>query len=191
MLAVAREWHAEESAAPIEYIEASATSIPLPDASFDIAYCQQGLQHIADPLAALREMRRLLRSGGRLGVAAWIKSPFSLFREVVDRLAGPPTGIQSSGFGRDAAELRKALESTGFADVVIHSRELTSILEGGVPQALQVARATSASVGMRNLAPAQQQAIEQAIAEELAPFTREGKVELRSVTNIASARAAS
>jgi SAM-dependent methyltransferase len=188
MLAVARAWQAEQGAAPIEYLEASALSIPLPDASFDIAYCQQGLQHIADPLAALREMRRLLRSGGRVGVAAWIKSPFSLFREVVDRVAGPATGIQSSGFGRVAAELSAALESSGFADVVIKSRELTAVLEGGIPQALEVAKATSASVGMRNLSPAQRQVIEDAIAEELAPLTQNGKVQLRSISNIASAR---
>ena len=38
-----------------------------PDASFDRAYCQQGLQHMSDPAAALAEIRRILKPGGRLG----------------------------------------------------------------------------------------------------------------------------
>jgi len=69
MLSVGRSWPAEAGAAPIEYLESSASSMPLPDASFDVVYCQQGMQHMSDPLAALREMGRLLKPGGRLGLA--------------------------------------------------------------------------------------------------------------------------
>src|SRR6516162_597115 len=69
MLAVGRDWPPRAGAAPIEYVEAPATQMPLPEQSFDVAYCQQGLQHMSDPRAALLEMRRLLRPGGRMGVA--------------------------------------------------------------------------------------------------------------------------
>ena len=95
MLRIARAWPAEPGAAPIEYIESSAMSMPLPDATFDVAYCQQGLQHMSDPFAALREMRRLLKVDGRIGVATWSRSPFGLFREVVAQLGYPAHGVQS------------------------------------------------------------------------------------------------
>jgi SAM-dependent methyltransferase len=112
MLAIARAWGPEPGAAPIEYIQASASAMPIPDATFDVAYCQQGLQHMSDPMAALRQIRRTLKAGGRLGVAIWAQSPFGLFREVV--AASGVTGDggpQPSDFGRDPAALAAALRS--------------------------------------------------------------------------------
>ena len=59
------------SDAPITWREASATDMPLVEATYDIAYCQLGLQFFPDRSAALREMYRVLVSGGRLGVMVW------------------------------------------------------------------------------------------------------------------------
>ena len=58
MLAVARS--ATPPGLPIEWHEASAEAMPLPDASFDVVLCQMGLQFMPDRRAALREMRRVL-----------------------------------------------------------------------------------------------------------------------------------
>lgn len=46
--------------------EGSATSLPLPDRSFDRALCVQVLGHVADVPAALAEIHRVLRPGGRV-----------------------------------------------------------------------------------------------------------------------------
>lgn len=45
-----------------------AISLPVPDASFDGAVCVQVLEYVADTLAALRELYRALRPGGRVVV---------------------------------------------------------------------------------------------------------------------------
>ena len=188
MLAIARDWPPEPGAAPIEYLESTATTMPVPDAAFDVAYCQQGLQHMSDPLAALREMRRALRPSGRLGLALWVRSPFGLFRDVVNSLGVASDGPQPSDFGRDADKLAVALRDAGFDHVQVHQRELEAVLEGGIPQALEVASATSASVAMVDASDEQSARIREAIADALAPFTKADGVHLTSVANIASAR---
>ena len=43
-----------------------ADRLPLPDNSFEVVTCQTVLMHLAQPLAALREMLRILRPGGLL-----------------------------------------------------------------------------------------------------------------------------
>ncbi|KAF9051196.1 UbiE family methyltransferase [Hymenopellis radicata] len=46
----------------------SATSIPFPDDTFDVTHAHQVLQHLTDPVAALREMRRVTKPGGIVAV---------------------------------------------------------------------------------------------------------------------------
>jgi SAM-dependent methyltransferase len=43
-----------------------ASALPLSDASVDVAVCSEVLEHLFDPLAAVREIRRVLQSGGTL-----------------------------------------------------------------------------------------------------------------------------
>ena len=71
MLAVARSQPAESGSAPITYQEGSALELPLADGSFDCAVCHQGFQFFPDRVAAIRELRRVLRSGGRAAIACW------------------------------------------------------------------------------------------------------------------------
>jgi SAM-dependent methyltransferase len=50
----------------VELRQADAASLPVEDASFDAALCVQVLEYLRDPTAALAEMHRALRPGGRV-----------------------------------------------------------------------------------------------------------------------------
>jgi len=45
--------------------------LPFPDGVFDAAVANFVLNHVGDPEAAVREMRRVVRPGGRLAVTIW------------------------------------------------------------------------------------------------------------------------
>lgn len=52
--------------AAIEWVQGDATKLDFAKGSFDIVACQQGLQFFPDRAAALAEVKRVLRPGGRL-----------------------------------------------------------------------------------------------------------------------------
>lgn len=66
MLAVAEAGRAEARFPQVEFREASVEVLPFPDASFDVALSNGVLNLIPDKPAALREIFRVLRLGGRL-----------------------------------------------------------------------------------------------------------------------------
>jgi demethylmenaquinone methyltransferase/2-methoxy-6-polyprenyl-1,4-benzoquinol methylase len=50
----------------IQWLCGDAMSLPIPDRSADVASIAFGIRNVADPAAAVREFRRILRPGGRL-----------------------------------------------------------------------------------------------------------------------------
>ena len=81
----------------VDWHQGHAEALPFADGSFDAVVSQFGLMFFGDRVAALREMTRVLRPGGRLAVAVW------------DRLAGSP------GYAA-LAELLQRLFGSAIAD---------------------------------------------------------------------------
>lgn len=52
----------------VRIVRGDATTLPFPDASFDVATIAFGIRNVVDPLAACRELSRVLRAGGRLAI---------------------------------------------------------------------------------------------------------------------------
>jgi ubiquinone/menaquinone biosynthesis C-methylase UbiE len=71
MLELAHSKSSIDASAPIDYLECPANALGVPDDAFDLVTCQQGLQFFPNRDAALAEMRRVLRPGGKLGIAVW------------------------------------------------------------------------------------------------------------------------
>jgi ubiquinone/menaquinone biosynthesis C-methylase UbiE len=73
----------------VEWIEASGLQIPLPDGFFDAIFANMYLHHTPDPSAALIEMVRTLKPGGRLVVTDLDQHSQSWMREAMaDRWLG-------------------------------------------------------------------------------------------------------
>ena len=127
MLAVAR------SATPphlsIDWIEADAQAMPLPDGAFDVVLCQMGLQFMPGKPEALREMRRVLRTGGRAAIGVPGPKPplFTILAEALARHIGP----QAAAFAErvfclhDVDQLSALLEGAGFRNVHAEARPRT------------------------------------------------------------------
>lgn len=64
----ARRDAAARGAGACEFLVADVYRLPFADAAFDVVFAHQLLQHLADPVEALRESARVLRPGGIIAV---------------------------------------------------------------------------------------------------------------------------
>lgn len=71
MVESARHRAVADGVANVRFERMSADRLELADASFDVALCALGLMYVPEPAQALREMRRVLRPGGRMAAAVW------------------------------------------------------------------------------------------------------------------------
>jgi len=71
MVETAARAAAAQNQGNVQFERADAEVLPFANARFDVALCGLGLMYVPDPIAALREMRRVLRPRGRAAVAVW------------------------------------------------------------------------------------------------------------------------
>lgn len=128
MLAVGRRREPD-----LPFVAGDALRLPFADASFDAVTISFGLRNTADPLAALAEMARVTRPGGRLVVCEFSHPWFGPFRTIYSRyLMGALPGIarrassnpdayvylaESIRAWPDQAELARMMTAAGWRDV--------------------------------------------------------------------------
>ncbi|WP_233267078.1 class I SAM-dependent methyltransferase [Tomitella fengzijianii] len=99
--------------------------LDLPDDSFDVVHAHQVLQHVGDPVQALREMRRVCRPGGVVAVRDADYAGFTWFPQIpeLDRwLELYRRAAWANGGEPDAGRRLPAWErAAGFAEVEVSS----------------------------------------------------------------------
>ena len=122
MLAVARSL--DDS---IDWHQAGAEAMPLPDDSFDVVLCQLSLQFMEDKPAALKEMHRVLEPGGRfiLNLPGPAGPVFSRLAGAMERHIGAEAAdfVMQVFSLNDPDELRPLLRDAGFLQVVVKTAE--------------------------------------------------------------------
>jgi demethylmenaquinone methyltransferase / 2-methoxy-6-polyprenyl-1,4-benzoquinol methylase len=84
----------------VSFVAGDALALPLRDSSFDAVTISFGLRNVADPDAALRELLRVTRPGGRLVVCEFSHLPARpadlLYQRYLDRVLPPVARLVSS-----------------------------------------------------------------------------------------------
>lgn len=103
--------------------------LPLADATADVATANFVINHVGDPRAALAELRRVLRPGGRIGVTIWPQPPTPLHQlwsrvaEAAQLASNPARLAPDKDFDRDPAGLAGLLTEAGFTDATCRVEE--------------------------------------------------------------------
>lgn len=87
---------ARAEALNVQFQVADAEALPFADGIFDVALSTYGVMFTADHKRAAAEMLRVVRSGGRIGMANWTPAGFigRLFKVIGAHLP-PPAGLKS------------------------------------------------------------------------------------------------
>jgi len=121
LLERARE-RAEAERLDIEFVEADAQDLPFEDSSFDVAMSIFGAMFAPDQEKAAAELLRVVKPGGRIGMANWTPdgSVGKMFK-TISKHAPPPPGIESPLLWGTEERLRE-LFGDGIADLQAERR---------------------------------------------------------------------
>lgn len=116
LLEIARR-RAEAEDLVVELAEADAEHLPYEDASFDVVLSAIGVMFAADHDAAARELVRVTRPGGRIGIASWTPEGFvgGILRTVGAHVSPPPGAQPATRWGTE--EVVAGLLGDGVSDV--------------------------------------------------------------------------
>jgi ubiquinone/menaquinone biosynthesis C-methylase UbiE len=190
MLAVARS--AAPPGQPIEWHEASAEGMPLPDKSFDVVLCQMGLQFMPDKQAALREMRRVMVDDGRLilNMPGPTPKPFTVMEEAFARHVGKEAaGFVSQVFSlHDTAEIQALVNGAGFHEVSVQSEAKTLRLPAPEDFLWQYVHSTPLAGAVGSVDDKLRGSLERDIVSKWEEFVEDGALMLKVRVVVATAR---
>jgi SAM-dependent methyltransferase len=198
MVELARERAAEQGIENVEFKQLQLEWIDLPAASVDAVLCRWGLMLVVDPAAAAREIRRVLRPGGRVALAVWDVAERNPWATIPSRAlvelshAEPPDPNQPGPFALGSpGKLRDLLDSAGFLEVMVETVEVERKFEDA-DEFLAETRDLSmmfAAAWVRLTAPDRSK-VADAIASSLAPYRSEdGSLVLPGRSLVATASA--
>ncbi len=108
---------AAEAGVEIEWVEGDAEQLPFEDASFDLVLSTFGCMFAPNHAVAAQEMARVLRPGGKIGIAAWTPEGGigQFFRAISAHAPPPPDGFQPPPLWGDREHVGNLFADTGVA----------------------------------------------------------------------------
>jgi ubiquinone/menaquinone biosynthesis C-methylase UbiE len=182
------------SGATVDWLQASALEIPLPDAAFDVVLCQHGLQQFPNRPAALHEMRRVLRPGGQLALCVWSSIERNPGMAALAAALQRHVGAEAAANRRapfalgDPVQLRAFVENAGFRDVDVHT--MVEPARFPSPEALvayQLGATPLSTLGA--VTEEAQQAVARDVLAALQPYLHGGQLAVPMEAHFALARA--
>ena len=132
MLAFGRERAAAADVGNVEFLEADASSLEFPYASFDAAVSRWGIIFEPDAEAAAARIRGFLKPGARMAISSWgepdevpfLSIPMRTTRERLG-VPPPPAGTPGPLSRPTPAAIAGLLEGGGFSKVAVERDEVT------------------------------------------------------------------
>ena len=123
----------QTKAVNVTYGQADAQALPFEDSAFDAVVCQFGFMFFPDKAAALAQVRRVLKPGGKFLFNVWDRLEANEFPHVTVTALNalypdsPPQFLSRTPYGfNDKAVLEKLVREAGFARVEIETMAKTS-----------------------------------------------------------------
>jgi SAM-dependent methyltransferase len=114
LFARARE-RADDAGVDVDWVEGDAEALPFADESFDVVLSTFGCMFAPRHEVTARELARVVRPGGRLGVVAWTPEGFvgDFFRSLGAHLPPPPDFAAPPTLWGDSDHARRLFLDTG------------------------------------------------------------------------------
>jgi len=199
MLGVART---AAGAAPATFVLADASEYALPPAAFDLAISRFGVMFFADPVAAFANIRKGLKSGGRLVFVCWQSLKFNAWVTVPLTAAlkhlPPPEPLEPGAPGpfafADAARLEDILKRAGYQDIAIDPVTFSIPIAGPGPDCVDRAAFFVTEIGpvsslLDTADEASRAAVHAEIREAMRPYATANGVLLDAACWLVEARA--
>jgi SAM-dependent methyltransferase len=198
MLEVARARAAAQHVDNVEFRQLELEWIDLETASVDAVLCRYGIMLVVDPAAAAREIRRILRPGGRAALAVWDlaeRNPWATIpREAAQALeltpAPDPDAPNQFSLAADGA-LAELLQDAGLVDVKVAPVAMTrhfSSVDAYIAETAELMGALRR--GLAGADEIDRDGFRERVADAARPFTdADGALELPGSTLVASAAA--
>ncbi|NQW22046.1 MAG: methyltransferase domain-containing protein [SAR202 cluster bacterium] len=192
MIEVAKQ-HTPATDASVEWQQGDATELPFPDASFDAAFCQQGLQFFPDKVAALKELRRVTTPGGSMILTVWSAvSPVNA--AISDALAryvndGAAQNALSPYAFRDPEVIKGLMIEAGIQGITMETLVVERLMGQGEDSILRLIAGTPYGVDLGKADEATQRAVAKDVAESLQEFRGDNGLVVPQETHLIRATA--
>jgi SAM-dependent methyltransferase len=182
----------------VKFENKDVSTYPFEEGDFDRVFSRLGVMFFVDPVAAFRNIRSGMKSGGRLAFVCWqtlnknpwMEIPFKTALQYVS--APPPAGPEEPGpmAFADPDRVRRILSGAGFDDINLESLETALPVEPDLPAAVEKLMQLGPIGRLLGDAPEDiKERIKDDLGDAIAKFQTENGVMMDSATWIVGATA--